>query len=239
MDECLAIMFIGASPPSPADFKRTPLLMRHAVVLSALRWLKLKHIEYSDVVISLNNLYEYPADVPPVYVMYQPGDGEAPAPAQSVHEEDQECGSKDGLCLFIVHGLTGADLAHMSHHAKIATALHYFENGGKVVGLDRGSDPTFIYHNPALFPRMFPWLFSYGLGGFENNKLRTGLSRTAHQKHSLLYNDRRFQMDPHFAFMIFNHEQIRASTKGGYLLTERQHFNDVVGKLLNIDTDTL
>ena len=39
--------------------------------------------------------------------------------------------------------------------------------------------------------------------------------------------------------MAFNHEQIKKSTTGGYLLTEKHNFHDIADRLMNIDTSVL
>ena len=53
------------------DFQCTPFLVRRVYVLRALEWLKLNHADYSDLVISMKNLAEYPEDSPPVTVEYK------------------------------------------------------------------------------------------------------------------------------------------------------------------------
>ncbi|KAI0351829.1 hypothetical protein OH77DRAFT_1410232, partial [Trametes cingulata] len=61
----------------------------------------------------------------------------------------------------------------------------------------------------------------------------------AHIRFCLLYGDRRFQTDEYFPFIAFNHEQIRASTRGGYLLTTRRNFDTVADNLLSLDSKAL
>ncbi|KZT05075.1 uncharacterized protein LAESUDRAFT_656492, partial [Laetiporus sulphureus 93-53] len=168
LDDILAILFTGPCRPVEADFKRTPLLVRHRAVLDALQWLTLNHEDYTDVDISMSNLHEYPEGVPPVTVLHRLSDGTTPAEALSVHEFDDERGASSGPCPFVVHGLSSADLATMSYQARIATALSFFSGGGGVLGVGHSGTPESIYHNPRLFPGMFPWLFPYGLGGFDN-----------------------------------------------------------------------
>ena len=46
----------------------------------------------------------------------------------------------------------------------------------------------------------------------------------AHKQHLLMYYDKRFQLDPHFPLIAFNHEQIKESTTAGYLLAEKSNF---------------
>ncbi|EIW58460.1 uncharacterized protein TRAVEDRAFT_79820, partial [Trametes versicolor FP-101664 SS1] len=54
-----------------------------------------------------------------------------------------------------------------------------------------------------------------------------------------MFSDRRFQTDRYFPFIAYNQEQIRASTTGGYLLTERSNFKSAAAKILSVDKSTL
>jgi len=47
-----------------------------------------------------------------------------------------------------------------------------------------------------------------------------------HKRHLLMYYDKRFQKDPHFPLIAFNHEQMKESTTAGYLTAERKSFHD-------------
>jgi len=65
-----------------------------------------------------------------------------------------------------------------------------------------------------LFPSMLPWLFPYGLGGIGQTEHKYNLSSMMHKRHLLMYYDKRFQKDPHFPLIAFNHEQMKESTRG-------------------------
>ncbi|KAI0649976.1 hypothetical protein C8Q79DRAFT_873717, partial [Trametes meyenii] len=54
-----------------------------------------------------------------------------------------------------------------------------------------------------------------------------------------LYAERTFQRDRYFPFVAFNHEQIRGSSTGGFLLTKRSNFKAVAQKILSVDKDAL
>ena len=71
MDEVITFLFIGPTPPTPEDFKRTPFLARKNKVAKALEWLKLNHIDYLDIDISYDNLNQYDEHKPPVYIHYE------------------------------------------------------------------------------------------------------------------------------------------------------------------------
>ncbi|KAI9069922.1 hypothetical protein FKP32DRAFT_1558767, partial [Trametes sanguinea] len=71
ISECLAVLFTGPVKPSNDDYKRTPFIVRHRVVLAALAWLKLNNYLYRDVEISRSNMSQYVDNEPPVYIMYR------------------------------------------------------------------------------------------------------------------------------------------------------------------------
>ncbi|KAL6304469.1 hypothetical protein BKA93DRAFT_732937 [Sparassis latifolia] len=179
-DKCLAVLFTGPCKPSPADYKCTPLLVRHTVILNALRWLRLNHCNYKDIQISHSNLASYSEEEPPVYIVHRPSSGSTPAESVASNDNELERGVEDGECPFPMHAMTGTDLVSMSYEEKIATALSYFEGGGKVLAYGHERNPASMYHNPQLYPGMFPWLFPYGLRGFENFLIQTRLERARH-----------------------------------------------------------
>jgi hypothetical protein len=87
---------------------------------------------------------------------------------------------------------------------------------------------------------MFPWLFPYGLGGIGGIETENaGMSEMMHKRKLLMYHDKRFQTDAHFPLISFNQEQMKNSTTGGYLLTERRNFDDIAERLMNVDTNVL
>jgi hypothetical protein len=98
MDEVLAFIYTGPCKPTKADFKQTPLLVRHLKVSKALHWLKLNHIDYYDCEISDRNLASYPEEGPPVVVDYHPSSSNKNAESTSVHDMEEEDGTTEGIC---------------------------------------------------------------------------------------------------------------------------------------------
>jgi hypothetical protein len=117
IEEVIAIMFTGPCKPTIADFKRTPFLVRHNHVKKALEWLILNHSDYEDVILSSDNLNEYPEDMPPVSVEYKPMMHNKSPEGTSSHDMEQEDGTEEGDCPFTVHGLTGQQLDVMTTNA--------------------------------------------------------------------------------------------------------------------------
>ncbi|KAI9068753.1 hypothetical protein FKP32DRAFT_1608721 [Trametes sanguinea] len=122
IEECLAIF-------------RIPFLVRHRRVLRTLQWLKLNHIDYENIMISRQNMEQYPEDEPPTGVS-----GEILVVYQSIPEHAVE----DGPCSFIVYGLVGGDLVSMTYEEKKAYAIKYFDSGGKALSYGHDNSPQSI-----------------------------------------------------------------------------------------------
>src|ERR1700723_527368 len=239
LDEVLAFIFTGPAQPTQEEFKRTPLLVRRKKVTAALEWLKLNHIDYYDIDIAYDNIEQYPEDGPPVVVDYRRSDSNKVPEATSVHDMEDEMGTEQGDCPFVVHGITGEQLINKTLPMLKAIAVSHLNRQGKVMAIGHEEKPESIYDNPKLYPQMFPWLFPYGLGGFGNVFNKHPISELQHKRHLLMYHDKRFQMDSHFILIAFNHMQIKESTTGGYLLTDKQSFGEISDRLMNLDQDVL
>ena len=107
------------------------------------------------------------------------------------------------------------------------------------MGITHAAEPESIYDNPQLYPQMFPWLFPYGLGGLGNERSQKPVSDTLHKRHLLMYHDKRFQKDPYFPLIAFNHEQIKKSSTGGFLLAAKDKFNSIADRLLHVKDSVL
>jgi hypothetical protein len=212
LDDVLAFIFTGPCQPTQEDFKRIPLLVRRNKVAHALEWLKLNHIDYSDLEISYKNLESYPEDSPPVVIDYQHSITNKIPEATSIHDMELENGTEEGACPFTVHTLTGEEYNTTDAETLKAIATKHLDDGGKVLAIGHMKEPQSIWKNPKLYPQMFPWLFPYGLGGISHECQKHRMSDAEHKHHLLMYHDKRFQMDPHFPLIAFNHEQIKDCT---------------------------
>ena len=209
---------------------------RHNHVKHALEWLILNHADYHDVSISLENLREYPEDMPPVGIEYKQMMHNKTPEGTSVHDMEEEEGTENGQCAFTVHGLTGEDLNIMSTNAVKVKALQHLNSQGKFLAIGHSRDPESILHNPQLYPQMFPWLFPYGLGGVG---IVGGLSDKEHKKLLLMYHDKRFQTDQDFPFIAISHEQIKTASSQSFLLADKAIFTDIKQQILTLDNNVL
>ena len=195
-------------------------------------------MDYKDTEISNSNLDKYPLNGTPVIIDYHKSILNKDKEAMSVHDNEEEEGVESRDCSFFVHGLTGEEFSEMTLETIKARALEHLMKDEKIIFVGHASQPESIYKNPQLFPSMMPWLFPYGLGSICNNLHQGPMSTIAHKQHLLMYHDKRFQMDPGFALIALNHEQIQESTTGGYLTAEKSS-SDVTDQLHNIDLNVL
>jgi hypothetical protein len=238
LDEVLAFIYTGPCRPMPEDLERTPLLVRRQKIAEALEWLKLNHVDYYDLDISYENLKEYPEKGSPVVVVYRNSETNKELEATSAYDDADEDGVDDGKCPFVVSGITGEELGMLGPKALVARATkHLMEDEGGVLAIGHADQPQSLYHNPRLYPMMFPHLFPYGLGGIGSTDIN--MSDMMHKRRLLMYHDKQFQMDSYFPLVAFNHEQIKSGTTGGFLLTEKHNFNNIAERLMNIDTTVL
>ena len=190
MDEVLAFIYTGPCKPTKADFKRTPMLVRCLKISKALYWLKLNHIDYYDREISEKNLESYPEDSPPVVVDYYSSSSNKNPESTSVNDMDEEDGTSEGPCSFVVHGLTGEEFSTKTMKTIKTIALQHLTSEQKILAIGHSEIPESIYANPQLFPSMLPWLFPYGLGGIDQTKHKYNLSSMMHKRHLLMYYDK-------------------------------------------------
>ena len=237
VEEVIAIMFTGPCKPTSADFQRTPFLVRRNHVKRALEWLILNHIDYADVILSFENLNEYPEDMPPVTsVEYKQMLHNKTPEGTSVHDMEDEDGTAEGDCAFTVYGLTGHEFNVMTTNAVKMKALHHLNSQGKFLAIGHKEEAESIWNNPQLYPQMFPWLFPYGLGGIGTVAC---MSDAEHKRRLLMYHDKRFQVDPDFPFIAFSHEQVKTTSSQSFLLADKKIFEDIKNRILTVDNHVL
>ena len=242
ISEVLAFVFQGPIQPTDLDIKQTPMLVRRNVVKDALEWLKLNHVDYKDLYISIENLNDYPLAGVPVNIEYSksdPDSGNKFTSAMSIYDDEFEEGTTDGPCPFTVHGLTGPEYKNMSIDRLKARVLQHLVDKGSTLGVSHDSKPQSMYDNPQVYPQMFPWLFPYGLGGIGQKCHFSKISESTQKLNLLMYHDKRFQTDFYFPMIAFNHEQLKAGVTGSFLLTKRKKWPDISNRLKSLNHEVL
>ena len=159
-DDVLAFIYLGPNVPTEKDYKRTSMLVRRNKVALALEWLKLNHTDYADLEICYDNLNAYPEDEPPIIVNFTKTTGSnQDSESTAVNNLEEDEGTEEGDCPFIVHRLTGKTLEHLGKirpYEITAHAVEHFRSGGKVLGIGQHKEPESLYNNLQLYPQMFP-----------------------------------------------------------------------------------
>ncbi|KAE8231451.1 hypothetical protein CF326_g3538 [Tilletia indica] len=124
------------------------------------------------------------------------------------------------------HGLLDINGVSVAAHTRTASAL------ANATGTERPDliirhGSTFIedYNNPDLFPGMFPTLFPWGTGGFEQKRRKTPLSFARQAKHLLDLADPAFRRHWSFIFIVANIKQRRAIHLGSRLMCQSRDFD--------------
>ncbi|KAG1887960.1 uncharacterized protein F5891DRAFT_1132049 [Suillus fuscotomentosus] len=166
----VCVIFVGSKPPS-AEWLRTkarPLIIRRERVRNALQWLVQHNPLYAEVVIDhtlLDSLQE--EQTLPVHIQHVLSD-----------QSDDLLTSK--------YDVPSLDSEGMVDHCDATDIPVPFSNvvvtdrGGGYIEVPHGPQPVNEFFNPQLFPMIYPILFPYGLGGFEDSIRTTRISMKKH-----------------------------------------------------------
>jgi hypothetical protein len=87
--------------------------------------------------------------------------------------------------------ITDVDGNAPSNEFRAGAVRHIKKKGGGYVEIPHDPTPVNEFFNPELFPMIYPTLFPYGIGGFEDIKRTTQVSMKRHVKHLFNLTDRR------------------------------------------------
>ena len=170
MEEIVAFIFISPTHPTNEMHKRLPSFVRRNKVRRVLEWLELNHNEYSDLSISHENVEQYPESDPPLIEDYRPDWVANELENKASYDVEDWSFVEEGKCSLIVHTLTLDKMMAQDIDFKtlqIVAKAHVLQ-GSRTLAIGRSADPESIYGNSQMYPKVFPWLFSYGLGGIGN-----------------------------------------------------------------------
>lgn len=165
-----------------------------------------------------------------MFVFRKKDDPQAPE-ALADNDNGEEDGTATGPCLFTVHGLVGEDLQTKPWDVLKSIAVRHLTETKPMLGIGHAKEPESIYHNTYLYPQMFPWLFPYGKGSFNQPAHAGVISMTAHKPWMLMYHDKCFQLDPLFPLIAMNHEQIMKSVNTSFITARCKNFDDHINLL--------
>ncbi|KAI0750602.1 hypothetical protein BC629DRAFT_1584864 [Irpex lacteus] len=185
MDEVvrpICVIFVGSRPPSRTWLasKGSPLAVSRERVLAALLWLKANNPLYAHVRIDYDSLNAIPAD------------GLLPFKVETVPASDAQealtsrydmCAESGGATVLPSITITDVDGSAPSNELRAAALRHVKEKGGAFLGIPHDQAPANEFYTPDLFPKTFPTLFPYGIGGLEDKTRKSKLAIKPHIRH--------------------------------------------------------
>lgn len=167
----ICIIFVGSSTLTSEWLrnKAKPLVVRREKVRRALVWLKANNPLYKDVDIHEDNLQQLPEeDVLPYHV-----ECVAPDDAQETLVSRYDNGAQTVEPSIERNHFESVVIADVDAHTppaqlRAAAVRHAKTRGRPFVQIAHGSTPVNEFFNVNLFPMLYPTLFPYGCGGFED-----------------------------------------------------------------------
>lgn len=211
----ICVVYTGPNAPSAEWLRKKakPLLVRADRVRKALVWLKAHNYLYRNITINhkvLNDIAGLPSL--PVHVEFssEPHDEVVTSGyANDGRLDERDCTQTDDNIPFESVLIADVDPKASSNELRAAAIRHFKDPNNSYLDMPHDSKPENEFCNPTLFPKLYPSLFPYGLGGFENGHRRAPVSLKMQAKHFLNLADDRFQVHHSFTFIIFNIMQRR------------------------------
>ncbi|KAJ7355963.1 hypothetical protein DFH08DRAFT_955397 [Mycena albidolilacea] len=176
----IAIIFVSDNHEATADmFKRTPFLVRRGHILRALNWLKENNPLYHNIQIDLIALAEYPADddgCVPFLVQHQ-SDSETIRGQNATytgHGIDtteaifaEHSGSDEDIPLSVT-GTFDVENSGIDLDSRKVEALRRLKAGASFAKTSTMADTLSVQDNPNVYGMLWPVLFPYGVGMFDD-----------------------------------------------------------------------
>ncbi|KAG2148982.1 uncharacterized protein EDB93DRAFT_1278922 [Suillus bovinus] len=182
----ICVIFVGSCPSTREwlEEKAKPLIAQREKVRAALVWLKKHNQLYKDVIIDfdvLNSMEE--KTLMPFHVDHVlPNDARDSLTSkydatEAVQLDDKVLEHTSNDQSVVVTDVDGNASANELHAAAVR---HIKNKGGGYVQIPHGPEPVNEFFDPDLFPMIYPTLFPYGLGGFEDHLRSKPLSIKRH-----------------------------------------------------------
>ncbi|TEB25454.1 hypothetical protein FA13DRAFT_1637311, partial [Coprinellus micaceus] len=105
--------------------------------------------------------------------------------------------------------------------------------------LHRGCDPVPEYNNPMLLPGMYPTLYPFGIGGFEDKSRPTPLGFENQAQCYLNLHDKSFRHHFSYLFVVLNMIQRRRAHLQTHFTVQTSRFRRVADMLTSLIAQTL
>ena len=239
----VCVLFVGAHMPSQEYLlsHAKPIAVRAHKVRRALLWLKKNNPLYNDIAVNHVVLDEIERLEHLPYTVYHlesvTGNDDTLSGYANPLSEKPNCDESDNILFdnVVITDLSGSPSSTEMRDA----ALRHLLSGKPFVQVGHTGSPEKDFYNPNLFPELFPTLYPYGVGGFEDPRRSRPVAFKQHLKHLLNLSDRRFQVHPSFLFTAFNILQRREVLRRTAMRVKRSDFREKAALYVNIKPDTI
>ena len=244
----ICVIFCGSMRPSLQWLKEKarPLVVRREAVLKALQWLRTHNALYQDIVIDATRISALPEeDVLDYNIEHIPFSAVShalvsryDAPMETTSFSRDIPPSSDDQIQFEKVVITDVD-AHAPSYQLKAAALRHAKRGGSFIEVPHDPHPVNEFFNPSMFPMLYPTLFPYGIGGFEDRRRAVPIGLENHVKHMLALADKRFQQHYSFMFVVFNVLQRRKLLLHTSLRVSQNNFDTWARRFACVSTEAI
>lgn len=254
INDLISIVFIGPGKMKTKDLGHMFRIRKHMVIYF-LKWLKAHNALYAQIDIDFTIVDDYPDDGPlPALDEHIIHDNEtdgaalfesetagpADHPAQVFANDDTHL---DESYVFLEKmGVSDADEVLQGGRTFMASALRNLMEADPLkpdLIFHQSSQPVSDYHNPSLFPGMYPTLFPFGQGGFGEPSRAVKVPFQVQAGCFLDLCDCSFRYHDSFMFIALNIIQCHTAHLHTHFTVSRSHFDSVAKKLNSVSAETL
>ena len=256
INNTLSVVFIG-----PGKFRRELLKDVYRIhkrkVWAFLVWLTTHNVYYLDIPLDKTILEQYAeddilpgiennvvedheSDVSRIFSEETAGPSEHPAELL----KDPHSESNEAFVFLEKVGVSDPEGDRLSGRTFVSTALRNLvsDMGSSTLPdliLHRGSTAIKEYKNPELMPGMFPTLWPFGIGGFEQPTRPVNISFPKQANYYFDIADRSFRFHNSFLFVTLNIIQRRAAHLHTHFTVRKNNFPSIAEKLITITPEAL
>ncbi|KAF8231266.1 hypothetical protein L208DRAFT_1277712, partial [Tricholoma matsutake] len=105
--------------------------------------------------------------------------------------------------------------------------------------IHHGASAISEYNNPSLLLGMYPTLFPFGIGGFEDPNHPVPVSFQQQANYCISLSDFSFRYHHSFIFVVWNIIECRMAHLHTHFTVRSSHFDSIAEKLVSVSHDTL
>lgn len=238
----ICVVFVGSAHPMNQWLreKAKPLIVRREKVREALVWLKQNNALYADIEIDSGTLSQLPVnDIAPVDITVVPDTLGLSSIGDRYDNSASSPGGAEEPPVFQSMVVTDIEGKNVSSKEMTAAAMRHLQKGGGFLEVNHDLVPCNEYTDYDLFPLMYPSLFPYGWGGFDDPGRKRKVSMSALAKHFFSLADDRFQTHYSFLFSVFNILQRREVSLGATLMVNKDSFSSFTRDLRSVSSQAI